>query len=276
MAVTNLQGLFDLEASGKAVDTSYATDDSTNGTAAVGASGFMLSKFQWNILGTTRYTTLKGLPVPAGLTSPLRLVNAVYGGNRLGTANISTIYKVGTLVFTSTGNQFTHDAATFPVNKKQMGTSAAINGKLMMIITTATSTTAPIMTINYTNQAGASITGTRTWTAPATTTAVAGVYQLPLEEGDTGAQDLASINISVASSAGAATIYLMEEHILLAGGAGAGINATRSPAIDSFSVPNLTPGTATSGTVVAEIMPVTMGSISNNDTRWYMKLVYDS
>lgn len=276
MAVTTLQGLFDLDAAGKAVQADYVTDESTGTTAAVAASGFLNLLTEWNTLGTTRFSTLKGFPVPAGLTSPLRMLNAAAGGNRGGTAIFANLYKLGTISFTSTGNQFTHDAATFPILKKQMGTSQAVNGKLLIVITAAMSTTAAVMTVNYTNQAGASITGARTWTAPSVTTAVSGTYAIALEEGDTAIQDLTSINISVASASGTANVYLMEEHCMLAAAIGAGQSFVRSPAIESLSIPNYTPGSATSGTAVTEIMPLSSGLSGNTLFQWQSKMVYDS
>jgi len=189
------------------------------GTAAAANSGLLNINLNFNSIGTTLWGTLVELQKPTGLGQTF--MHGLYGiANGANVLNgLAYVYKIGTLVLTGTGNQLTHDAATFPVKRTRLGqASNALNLIPLITITTATTVTAPAFIIRnatgpstgYVNQAGTAIQGTKTFTFPAAATGVGSTYVMRLEEGDSAVQDITKIDMQTAGSAGAATIWGME------------------------------------------------------------------
>ena len=189
-------------------------------TAAAAASGFYTVQLCFNYIGSTPAGTLTGLQLPPGLTNTLNLVQ-MFGATRSNTTSLYLcwLYQIGTLNLASTGNQLTHDAATFPITRTQLG-AATQPLTLMPVIylTTATTTTAPILRLRnttgpaagYTDQDGNSIIGTIDFTFPAAATAVQSGFILRLETGDSGVRDISQIDVTTAAAAGAATVFGLE------------------------------------------------------------------
>lgn len=193
------------------------TTTSTSATSGAAASGFFSETIQFNTVGLTFPGTLLGLQLPAGLSGSARPILTLCSVGGL-PFYYGIIYLIGTVVLSSTGNQFTHDAATFPVLRTQFGAASQAVSLLPLIqITVATTVTAPAYIMRnsapsagYVNQDGASITGTKTFTMPAAATAVQSTYTMRLEDGDSAVQDVTQIDIQTAGSAGTASIYGLE------------------------------------------------------------------
>ena len=216
-------------------------------TAAAAASGGLSGGLHWNAVGTTLHSTLVGFVLQPG-ASVNRLIGFTAISNRAIGHSIVNLYQVGTLNLTTSSGEFTHDAATFPILRTKMGqASQPIALTPYIYITTATTTTAAIFTIDYVDQDGNSRTGTVATTLPATSTAVGTLLRLPLEVGDSGVRDITDIKITTPASAGAATIFLAE--ILDTSGIFAAPHSGfRNSAVRSPNIPLLSPGVATSGT----------------------------
>jgi hypothetical protein len=229
-------------------------------STATAGSGHFSGEICANTIGTTLPATLAGFPMPP-YTSPARLTHMQMTGANNGAPGagyLAMLYKLGTQVLTATGDQFTHDAATFPVLRTMYGQASQPVDLIPLIqITTATSVTAPVLkmvnvaaTTGYKNQAGNNVNGTKTWTAPLAATATNTTQSLMLEDGDSGITDLTSLQTTMASTTGAATIWGME---ILAPAGHPSINS--SLAYDSLTaglnLQDLTPAVATSGTATA-------------------------
>lgn len=254
---TALTDIANLEAQGKGVRLAQVGVTSGGITAANSTSGNISQIFHYNSVGSTLYSTLIDIPIQGGLTSsPLRLKNFSVGSNRAGSYQLVRLYKIGT-VNLATGT-FTHDAATFPVNKTQMGTSQALDLIPFIQITTAPATTAPAFTMNYTNQADASVTGTITFTFPSATAAIGSCYMMRLETGDSAIHDITSMTFSATGSAGAATVWGAEiygQAII----AGASAQGAKNALLKGISIPNINPATATFGTASTQLVPMSVG-----------------
>jgi len=254
---TAIADIANLEGQGKGVRLSQIGVASGGTTAATTVSGNINQIFLYNSIGTTLYSALVDIPIQGGLTSsPLRLKNFSAGANRVLDIQLVRLYKIGT-VNLATGT-FTHDAATFPVNKTQMGTSQALDLIPFIQVTTAPATTAPAFTFSYTNQADASVTGATTFTFPSATTAVGSCYMMRLETGDSAIHDITAMSFSATGSAGAATIWGAEvfgsAKIASATACGA-----KNALLKGISIPNVNPATATSGTATTQLVPMAVG-----------------
>lgn len=219
-------------------------------SAANANAGFISITFTGNSIGTTLPNTLGEWLIPGGITGDLWTIASVDGFNvNLRGWMFSRIYKVGTVVLTATGNQFTHDSATFPLLRSEFGASNRPQALWAVIqVTTALTTTAAALTMDYVDQDGNSVTGTRTFTFPSVTTGQGSTYFLPLEQGDYAVRDVSAINITTASATGAATVWLMEQlqptYNVLSGSITADYVSGHG-----LAVTNQTPAVATSGTV---------------------------
>jgi len=188
----------------------------SNGTAAAAASGYMSCHLMFNVQGTTYPSTLVGVPLPP-TTSPLLVAQSgLRGAARV--FHWAWIYRFGTLNLAATGNQFTHDHTFTELRRTRYGeASKAINLLPMVMITTATTVTAPVFRLRtvaagagYVDQAGNSVVGTKTMTMPAAATAVNSAYIFRLEDADTAVRNISNIEVTTAGSAGAASIWGVE------------------------------------------------------------------
>lgn len=219
-------------------------------SAANANCGFISVGFVGNTIGTTLPNTFGEFLAPAGIASDLWSVASLDGfSSSFRGWMFARIYKVGTVVLTATGNQFTHDSATFPLLRSEFGASNRPQALWAVIqVTTALSTTAAALTMDYVDQDGNSVTGTRTFTFPAVTTGQGSVYFLPLEQGDWAVRDVTAINITTASAAGAATVWLMEQLEPTYNVFAASLTADYVSG-HGLAVTNQNPATATTGTV---------------------------
>ena len=251
---TAIADIANLEAQGKGARVRMVAAATGGTTAATSACGNISQILAYNSIGTTLYSVLQDIPIQGGLTSsPLRLKSFIGNANRSAPTTLVRAYKIGT-VNLATG-AFTHDAATFPINKTQMGSSQALDLIPMMQITTATATTAPAYTFTYTNQDGGSVTGTITNTLPAAITAVGGCYLMRLEIGDSAVRDISAMSFSATGSAGAATIWGLEQYSMI-NAYNAIAAGSKNAILKGISIPNINPGTATSGTATSQLVPL--------------------
>lgn len=106
----------------------------------------------------------------------------------------------------STGNK-TVSSTTLP---RYSGTAAA-EVEAWVEVTTATTTTAPVISMNsYTNEAGTTGRAGGTLTFPAAATDQRWMAKLPIQAGDKGVRAISTINVATAASAGVANIILIK------------------------------------------------------------------
>lgn len=245
-------------------------------TAAAAGSGFYNVEMSFNGLGTTTPGTLVGFPIPPGITNDLSLMmthmsSALSGSSR--GIYLGRVYRIGAIDLTATGDKFTHDAATFPILRTQLGqASQALSLIPITYVTTALTTTAAVFQLQtnagaagYKNQDGSSIIGAKTFTFPSATTSTTSGYQLRLEDGDSAITDIIQVKVTTAAATGACDIYGLE----LLGPLG-GLNQQYPSVYDSvfggLSLSNITPGTATSGTATSYLVVVLVATAGINST----------
>lgn len=282
MAITSRQGIFDNISRGKGLTIPFVGVSESNISTAGLSGGNFVAHFFPNAVGSTVYATIQGFPTPAGMPSPTRLLQFTATAGLTGVSfALVRAYLVGTLNLAATGNQFTHDAATFPILKNQMGASSALNLFPLLVVTTATTTTAPAFivkdsggTAGYKNQAGSGVVGTKTFTFGNAATAVGTSMVLKLEDGDSAVQDITQIDVTIASSTGAASLYLCETYAVAASGTQL-FPGIATPAFNPPSLPNIAAGTATSGTATAPLVVLgwgnTNGGIASGLIRAYVE-----
>jgi hypothetical protein len=231
----------------------------SSGTSAAAGSGFFSASLGLNLVGTTYPSPLVGFPLPPGL--PNELFGTCIGVSTNSSTKpcyLCRFYLIGTLNMAATGDQFTHDAATFPLTRKELGQSAQPVSLIPMVhITTATATTAPIFRLRtvagaagYTDQDGNSVIGTVTMTMPAAATNQHSCYIIRLEYQDSGIRDISNIEVTTAGSAGAANIWgveLLMPAPMPLGGSGYIYDAVYG----GLGMCDLAPAVATSGTVTS-------------------------
>lgn len=251
---------------------------STAGTAAAANSGNFTAQTMFNSIGSTVPGTLVGFPTPPALASNLSILMSMFNAdaNSLRGLYLAYFYKIGTIVLTSTGDQFTHDAATFPILRTQFGAASQPLTLLPLIyVTTASSVTAPAFQLQtnagaagYTNQDGTTVIGAKTFTFPAAATTTTSGYFLRLEDGDSGVRDISQTKITTASSTGAATIYGIEL-IAPMGLLHLSMTSVYDGAFSGIGLQDLAPGVATSGTasvMLGLIAMSTTGTITGSFT----------
>lgn len=253
--VATLDDILKQQARGKYVMRMGVTTANTGFTAAGSTSGFIGLNFTGNTIGTTLPNTFGEFLIPAGITGDLWSIASAdgYGGAARGWI-FARIYKVGTVNLAATGSQFTHDAATFPLVRTEFGVSSKAQALWPVIqVTTALTTTAAALTMTYVNQAGTSVTGTRTFTFPSATTAQGSAYFLPLEQGDRACRDISAISITTASATGTATVWLMEQleptYNVFQGAITADYLSGHGLAVTNQTAAVATSGTATTSTI---------------------------
>jgi hypothetical protein len=274
MSITNVADLQAKIQAGKQANIVFASIASGAVTAAAAASGSITGGLHWNAIGTTLHSTLVDFIEPTGAAAN-RVVGYTVQSTRVIGFHVVNLYQVGTLNLATSSGEFTHDSATFPILRTKMGqASQPIALTPYLYVTTATTTTAAILTIDYTNQDGGSVTGTIATTLPATATAIGTLIRLPLEIGDSGVRDITGINITTPASAGAATIYLAE--IIDSSGAIVPHQAGfRNTTVRSPNIPLLTPGVATSGTATTRSTVRYFGSSGNTSSVVEMQTFMD-
>lgn len=264
--------------------------NSATATGAAAASGGITFLPGYNSIGTTLWSTLQDIPKPAGLPSPTRLTNARFVGTRAVAFQLCYLYKFGTVALNATGDQFTHDAATFPVTRTNLrGSAQPLVLDPLITITTQTSTPAAIFTLKnagattgYKNQAGTTIVGTKTMTLPNVTTLVGSTYHFRLEDvansgsvNDVGVQDIQSINVGTAAGAGAADVWGME-FICNLSNFSTTLSSGKDAVTRSFVLPDISPAVATSGTVVSKLVIMQIGNASSETPYFELNAFVDS
>lgn len=231
----------------------------SNGSTSTGnaADGFFGSNLEFTTGTSFLGTPLSLLQPPS--TSPMRgMMFQQAPATATGAAYLVRLYKIGTLALNATGDQFTHDSATFPVTRTVYGVgSTAVDLIPAVTVSTAPATSAPIFqlqnvggTTGYTNQAGNSVLGTKTITLPSATTIVNSTFIFRLEDGDSGVQDITSIKVNTAGTAGAAIIWGMEI-IAPCGSPSLNLMSGYDSLFGSLSLPDMTAATPTSGTLTS-------------------------
>lgn len=269
--LTDINTLYQRMAEGYGFMSIHASVASGATTAAAAPSGHLSCSVVVNAIGTTLPGTLVGFP-SNGSTNAKRLIHYLQGVGAAGTFQgyMGVYYKLGTLNLAATGDQFTHDAATFPVLRTKYGESSKPVSLIPLVqITTATTTTAPIFTLKngagtngYVDEDGNTIVGTKTMTMPAAATANNSTFIFRLENDDNAVEDIVNINVGTAAATGAATIWGFEPISPLA--TYSATNATAEDALFApLRLPDITPAVATSGTAKAYLG----GLLFSNATR---------
>lgn len=278
MATNDRFDVFKNSAAGKGYFIPTVLSVGSTSTSAAAASGFHTVRLCFNSIGSTVPGTLVGIPLPPSLPSALHATSFFHTTSSAKSGYFCNIYKLGTLNLASTGDQFTHDAATYPVLRTIYGES---NKPLTLIpliyITTATATTAPIFRLRtnagaagYVDQDGNSTVGTISHTLPSTTTSAESAFILRLESGDSGIRDISAIEVTTAGTAGAADVYGLE--II-------GVYCNMNNAIPSvhdklfggMNYIDIAPAVATSGTADCKMGTIVMGNTSAATSIIFMK-----
>lgn len=127
--------------------------------------------------------------------------------SQLGTLMVyDRLGHIGAVSLASTGNK-TISSSALP---RSMSTNDLLNVECWVELTTATTVTAPIISMNsYTDETGSSGAAGGSLTFPATATNVRWMGKLPLAAGDKAVQAVSTINVATAASAGVANVLLM-------------------------------------------------------------------
>jgi len=260
MAITTRTLAMQSMAQGKGYFRPITSVVGTAGTAGAAGSGFFSVQLRPNSIGTTLPSTLQGYAAPTCSEEMYSVFSSYALSSTSATVgnHLAIAYKIGTLNLAATGDRFTHDAATFPILRTKFGAaSQAINLIPIVVITTATATTAPVFRLRtaggaagYVNQSGTSVIGTKTMTMPAAATAAASGYIFRLEEGDVGVEDITNIEVTTAGTAGAAEVWgveILAAHPIVV----SAVTAGQDQMFGGFSMANIKPGVATSGSVTS-------------------------
>jgi hypothetical protein len=116
------------------------------------------------------------------------------------------LYQVGGISLTSTGDKALNNGSiVLPRYTDGIGVLPLIE------VTTATTTTAPVVTLtSYVNQADAIKTTAASLTFPAAATVLNLCSWLPIVAGDTGVKQVTTLNVGTAASAGVACVSLVK------------------------------------------------------------------
>jgi len=190
------------------------------------------------------------------VTTPLR---QLWSGNTYTTRNtvvlLCRFYRLGSQITSATGDQFTHDAATFPALRTQYGVASDPISLIPFIyVDDAPSATAPQLVLEtvaggdgYVDQDGNSTRGVKTFVFPSAATVVDSGYILKLNDGDSGVRDITAIRTTVASG-GTSSVVVFGMEILAAVGAGADTPSLHDGLFGGVSVLDLAPAAPTAGT----------------------------
>jgi hypothetical protein len=117
---------------------------------------------------------------------------------------VDRLVGVSGISLATTGSK-TVNSTTLP---RYSGTAAAVV-EAWVEVTTATTTTAPVISANsYTNQAGTAARAGGNLTFPAAATVARWMGKLPLQAGDAGMQSVQTINVATAAAAGVCNVIL--------------------------------------------------------------------
>lgn len=236
---------------GKGLMAQYDGLNVATTTLSTAGSGSHSLQISLNTIGSTQWSALVGTNLQDGITSPMRVILVQNTATRASSWIYARLYLIGTLNLTTTSSEFTHNAATFPILRTVMGqANQPIDLIPIMLVTTATTTTAAVFKMDYVDQDGNATTGTIDFTMPSTATNAGSGFVLPLEVGDSAVRDVTNINISTTASAGAASIYGMEI-IDYASTVLTTSTTNKDAAFRGFNLANITPGVATSGTATS-------------------------
>lgn len=240
-----------------------AAGSATSGNAAAGS--FTMS-FAYNSIGSGT----PSLPFPPSPGSPMHLAFAGLGNSQARAFALCRAYKLGTLNLAATGNQFTHDAATFPLLRTEFGeASKPISLTPIVVVTTGLTTTAAIFRLRnntgpasgYTDQDGNTVTGATDFTFPSTTTAVGSCYAPMLESGDSGVRDISHIDVTTASATGAADVWGVELIAPLPVASASGM-VFADGLMSGLLGCDLTPAVPTSGTLTSILAILSFSSLT--------------
>lgn len=245
-------------------------------TAAGANSGGVAVHVLPTLLGTTLWSTVKGVNLQSGFdaTKDLRCLHLKNGSVRQLTFWLCRLNKIGVVDFTNTGQRLTHDACTYPLTRTRGRVSRNVFGFPLLHVTTATSTTAPIISsIGYKNQDGASVTGTQSFTLPATNTLVGTGLLLSLEDGDGGVQDITAVNVGTASSAGVADLYMAEPMLQSSVVVVGHVSQADMVRGSRFGPPCVSPATPTAGSLTSELAAIALGGQLTNTANLMARMV---
>lgn len=281
--LTGRADIFKRMAKGQGYSTFTMMGAPGNPTGGSTNSGFYTMTLMSNNIGTTEPNTKQTIPLPTGLTR-LRIVEFYHANNNVGQNFLARFYKLGTLNLAATGDQFTHDSATFPLLRTQFGAaSQPVTLIPLLQISTATTTTAAQLQLQtnagaagYTNQDGSTVIGGKTFILPSATTAIHSTLLLWLNDGDTGVQDINQIKVAVAAAAGAANVWGME--VIAASTTPQASTASADDLVFSgLSLQDILPAAPTSGTLTSFLGVINLNSqISSTGTEVYLGAVSDS
>ena len=263
MPISSIKDIISNIAAGKGIFSAYILSSNGGSTAAAAASGFFNIQIAANNIGTTLPNTFTQIPNNA-IQTILNVSNITLTTNQR-SMEIGFLYKLGTINLTATGDRFTASAGvTFPLLRTIYGAaSQAISFEPLVLITTATSVTAPIFRLRtaagasgYINQSGASVIGTRTMTMPAAATAAQSAYIFRLEDGDSAVQSISAVEVTTASTTGAADVYGWEP-LAMYGSQTSGWTHISDNLLCGINMQNLYPAVATSGSVTSYLSVIT-------------------
>ena len=257
------------QAAGKYVVRTVIASTTASTTAATATSGFMNIQFSGNIFGTVLPNTVQSINGPSNVASEWMFLNLLSTTTISRHSGIGRIYKLGTCDFTVLGDCLTHDAATFPLLRNEMGATNIPQSFIpIMQVTTTTGGTAAVQfqirnassTAGYVNSAGTTVVGNKTFILPSVTVAANSNYFLPLNDGDYSCRDITNITCTVAGTNAFATIWLLED-------LGIGQSAIAGPALteqlygSGLRATQCAPATATTGTATSAFVTY---NINNN------------
>jgi hypothetical protein len=201
----------------------------------------------------------------------MMLAEALLQRNNVAQVFLAYIYTIGTVNLSATGDQFTHDAATFPLLRTEFGESSkAITLIPVVYINDAGTTTAPVFSMKtnaggtgYVDQDGNNSVSTLTMTLPSATAAVQSGYIFRLNPGDSGVQDVVQIDVDTAGTSVTGVIFGLELLADITVFAGAGL---ADMVAGGLGYADLKPAVATSGTATAVLGIVTLGATNATAT----------
>lgn len=271
---------------GKATGFTGLLSNSGTVTAANAGAGFFNISLLGNLLGTTVPTTYSPIPLDIPTANPTRLLSMGLSPNStagLKTYFLANIYRIGTVDPTSTGDKFTHDAATFPILKTQFGVANQPLSLLpFFVVTAVTATTAAVMRLRtaaggagYVDQDGNNKVGALTITLPNVATAAGSSYPFKLEWGDSAVQDITAVEVTTATSAGSIVVYGAEilaavSHPLSA------LMVFKDTLFSGIHLDDLRPGVATSGSANSILALFSIGASTASQPIINLEAVYDA
>lgn len=197
------------------VYTLALTSNTTATTAATATTGFVSFQIVGNQIGSVWPNTIAELQTTNGPDNTA-LVNIMATATVARGSATALIYKVGSVNFTATGNRFTHDAATFPLLRDEMGLSNQPQAYLPFLrVTTAITGVSPVIRLQtatggagYVDQDGVNVIGTTSISIPLSL--VGTCYFLPLNTGS-ACRDILQVRVDTAATGGVAEVWMYEE-----------------------------------------------------------------